>query len=140
MRHAIRRGWFKPLLLLFTATRGRSYIDVEPITVRLRFGLFDETFPRSEIEAIEPGWWPPWYGIGWRVAPGKRLGLIGSLLGLVEIRLRHRRRGAFLGVPFTYQTVVVSLEDPQVFAREIAAGQPSGIGQPSGFEPAGQPA
>ncbi len=122
MRYAIKRGSFGPLLALFGATQDRAFVEVEPERVRLCFGLVDETIPRAEIADAAPASWPVWAGIGWRIATRKRLGLIGSLQGVVELTLRAPRRFTLPWFwPMRFQRVDVSLEDPDAFLRELQA-------------------
>lgn len=121
MRHPMRlsRAW-RPLLAIFGGTPGDSFVDVGPEQVRFRFGFtFDQRIPRAQIEgaaAVKHAWW---LGIGWKIAPGM-VALIGDTAGVVEVRLREPRRVRLVGIPWRYQKLRVSLQDPEAFIKDVA--------------------
>jgi hypothetical protein len=60
---------WRPLLLLFGGTRGRSYLEIGSETLTARFGwAFRYRFPLSDIEDATLVRRLPWYSysIGWR--------------------------------------------------------------------------
>jgi hypothetical protein len=115
--------WWRPLLLIGGATPGTSYVELEAGTLTLRFGwLFRQTIPRSHIDGAVETRWPPWYGIGWRTTFRGRFGLIGSLGGVVEIRLRTPIR---VWRVLACQRLVVSMEEPERFLAALASFTPN---------------
>jgi hypothetical protein len=119
-RFPIRRSpvW-RPLILLFGATAGRSYVELAEDRLAARFGwLFDHSFPLGGIEGAARRSWPWLYGIGWRSNLFGVLGLIGSHAGVVEIRLR-RRRWLWMLLPLPCNRLAVSLEDPEGFLEAL---------------------
>jgi hypothetical protein len=120
MRHPMRLGpvW-RPLLALFGGTPGDSFVDVGPEEVRFRFGFtFDQRIPRAQITGVVPVKHSWWMGIGWKIGPGV-VALIGDSAGVVEVRLRESRRVRLLGIPWRYQRLRVSLQEPDSFISEI---------------------
>ena len=122
MRYYIHLGAWKPLLLLFGATRAKSHVDVSDGTVTFRFGFFETTIPKEEIESARRARWPAFRGIGWKIGGRGTLGLVGSLKGVVEVHLRCPRPIRVLLVPFKMQRVFVSLEEPEAFLTELGVG------------------
>lgn len=121
MRYPMRLDppW-RPLLALFGGTPGRSFVELTPKTVRFRFGwAFDRTLAHAEIAGAQRVRWPLWWGIGWRLAPGGTVGLIGSRRGVVAVRLRHPRWMRLLFIPWRCHRICVSLEDPDGFVRAL---------------------
>ena len=114
---------WRPLLALLGALRGNSYVDVGEDGVRFGFGvLFHEIIPRSEIASVRETSWPLLGGIGWRLTLNRRVGLIGSRTGVVEVRLREPRnmRLGLLRLPWRIEAICVSLEDPAGFIAALA--------------------
>jgi hypothetical protein len=105
--------WWRPLLLIGGATPGTSHLELDDETLSVRFGrLFNHTVPRNDIEDATQTSWPPWYGIGWRTDLRGRIGLIGSLGGVVEIKLGRPIR---VWRVLTCRRLAVSLEEPERF-------------------------
>lgn len=126
MRFPIRRDpWWVPLLLLFGATPGRSYVELDDDRLVARFGwLFHHSFPLIDIEGARPRSWPLLYGIGWKSNLIGVIGLTGSYRSVVEVRLR-RRRWIWMLLPLPINRLAVSLEDPKAFLEALArAGVP----------------
>ena len=123
-RFAIRRApiW-RPLLALFGATAGNSWVAVEPDTVVIQFGRYHLEISRANIEQAGRGAWPWIGGIGWRTNFGGTLGLIGSLDGVVRLPLREPQRRRFFGIPMRVRDVYVSLEDPAGFLAALRDGR-----------------
>ena len=112
----LSRCW-RPLLLLFGGTKGRSYLEIDSEVLTARFGwLFHYRFPLGDIEDATLVERPPWYGysIGWRSDFVGGIGLIGAYKNLVKIRFR-RRRWVWMLLPLPCKRLVVSLEEPQAF-------------------------
>ena len=120
-RFPIRRDpWWAPLLLLFDATPGRSYVELADDGLVARFGwLFHHSFPLADIEGAGRRSWPLLYGIGWRSNLFGVIGLIGSRGNVVEVRLR-RRRWIWMLLPLSCNRLAVSLEDPEAFLEALA--------------------
>ena len=119
-RFPIRRSpLWRPLLLLFGATAGRSHVELAEGRLVARFGwLFNHSFPLSDIEGAARRSWPLLYGIGWRSNLFGVIGLIGSRAGVVELRLR-RRRWLWMLLPLPCNRLAVSLEDPGEFLEAL---------------------
>jgi hypothetical protein len=122
MRHPMRLGPVsRPLLALFGGTPAGSFVDVGPEDVRFRFGFaFDQCIPHDQITGVAPVKHSWWMGIGWRLGPSV-VALIGDSAGVVEVRLRESRRVRPLGIPWRYQRLRVSLQDPESFMNELRA-------------------
>ena len=117
----LSRLW-RPLLLLFGGTRGRSYLEIDSETLTARFGwVFQYRFPLGDIEDATLVRRLPWYSysVGWRSDLHGGIGLIGAYKNLVEIRFR-RRRWVWMLLPLPCKRVVASLEEPQAFLGALA--------------------
>ena len=119
-RFPIRRGLlWRPLLLLFGATAGRSYVELTVGRLAARFGwLFRYSFRLGEIEGAARRSWPLLGGIGWRTNLVGVIGLIGSRAGVVEVRFRQRR-WLWMLLPLPCDRLDVSLEDPEAFLEAL---------------------
>ena len=119
-RFRIRRTlWWRPLLLLFGATAGRSYVELTGDRLVAHFGwLYHHRYPLSDIEGAKKRSWPLIAGIGWRTNLLGVIGLIGSRKGVVEIRFR-RRRWVWMLLPLPLNRLAVSLEDPKAFLEAL---------------------
>ncbi len=111
----------RPLLLVFGAVRGNSFVELEERTLRVRFGPpFDE---RLELEALldaQPTRWPLIGGIGWRTSFTGAIALVGSTKGVVRIRLKQPARVRFFFVPLKCRDLYVSLERPEEFVAALS--------------------
>jgi hypothetical protein len=109
-----------PMLALFGGTPGRSYVELTDGTVRFRFGwLFDYRVPRREIAGASRTTWSLLGGIGWRLALGGRVGLIGSLANVVEVRLDPPRWIRVVFVPWRCRRICVSVVDPDALLAAL---------------------
>jgi len=127
MRFPIRRTfWAVPLLLLFGATAGRSYVELTGDRLVARFGwLAHYTFPLAGIESAGRRSWPLIGGLGWRTTFLGTIGLIGSYRNVVEVRFK-RRRWLWMLLPLPCNRLAVSLKDPGAFLDALAkAGAPT---------------
>jgi hypothetical protein len=127
-RFPIRQSpWWVPLLFLFGATPGRSYVELADDRLVARFGwLFHRSFPLADIEGAGRRSWPLLYGIGWRSSLFGVIGLIGSYRNVVEVRFK-RRRWVWMLLPLPCNRLAVSLEDPEAFLEALAkVGVPVG--------------
>jgi hypothetical protein len=125
-RFSIRRDpWWVPLLVLYGATSGRSYVELADDRLVARFGwLFHRSFPLIDIEGARPRSWPLLYGIGWRSNLFGVIGIIGSRSNVVEVRFKRRQR-MWLLLPVSVNRLAVSLENPEAFLEALArAGVP----------------
>jgi hypothetical protein len=121
-RFAIRRDiWLRPLLFPFGGTAGRSYVEVGPRVLHVRFGwLFDRTFALDEIATVRRGNWPWWGGLGWRSNLIGRIGLVASYGGIVDIELKRKRRIWLAFLPLPCNRLTISLEEPDAFVSKVA--------------------
>jgi hypothetical protein len=119
MRHAMKVGIWKPLFLLFGGSPSRAYVDVDADEVTFRFGFFEARVPRAEIASAARSRWPAIGGLGWRIGLRGEVGLIGSLDGVVEVRLSKPRRMRVMTVPVNARRVFVSLEHPEAFLEDL---------------------
>ena len=114
---------WRPLLALFGGTQGASYVDVGKNDVRFGFGvIFHETVARVDIASVREARWPLLAGIGWRMTLDRRIGLIGARSGVVEVRLREPRQVRFglFRLPWRFEAICVSLQDPAGFVAALA--------------------
>lgn len=107
-----RAPWMVPLLLLFSATAGRSYLQVGPDTLTARFGWYRLVIPLSHIESVSEDRWPWYGGLGWRTNFRSVLGLIGAYSPVVKIHLNTPSRSRLLGIPIRITDLYVSVESP----------------------------
>ena len=106
--------------MLLGATSGRSYVEIDEISLRVRFGwLFDYTFPISDVESARCSNWPLYFGLGWRTTLGGRIGLIGSLKGVVEVRLGDGHRVNMVIPRLRCNRLFISLEEPEGFTSVL---------------------
>jgi hypothetical protein len=113
---------WRVVLALFVGTPANSYVEIGEHAVRFRFGWpFDQSVPLDQIAGVGRTTWPFLGGIGWRLATRGRIGLIGSLRGVVEVQLRSALRVRLLGIPWRCRAIVVSLEDPDGFVAALRA-------------------
>jgi hypothetical protein len=116
-----RDGWVRPLLWPFGGTESRSYLEITPDGLHLRFGwFFDKRISFAEIESVRPGHWPWWGGMGWRCNLVGRIGLVGSYSGIVDLTLRRRHWVWMALLPLPCDRYTVSLEDPQGFVGTLS--------------------
>jgi hypothetical protein len=110
---------WRPLLGAFGGMRDASFAEVAEDYVRFRFGLlFDREIPKEEVKSAEKRAMQWWDGYGWRYSPlGRRIGLLGSHSGVVEVQLNKRERWGI----FPYQSLAMSLDDPDGFLAALAA-------------------
>jgi hypothetical protein len=120
MRFPIRQSpWWGPLLLLFGATPGRSYVELDDDELVARFGwLFHHSFLLADIEGAGARSWPLLYGIGWRSNLFGVIGLIGSYRNVVEVCFK-RRRWMWMLLPLSCNRLAVSLEDPEALLEAL---------------------
>ncbi len=115
---------WRPFLLVAGITSGSAFVDVTEGDAHFRFGFgFDETIARADISGAKTVS-AHWYGgIGLR-AGFRRVGLLGSRQGLVEIALAEPTRMSIMFVPwpFKFDRVVIAVEDPDAL---VAALKPS---------------
>ena len=121
-RFNIRRDivWKAPLLII-GATEANSYVELRDEDLVARFGVHESRLGLSDIISAQTKEWPIWNGIGIRVGPGKRLGLVGSTEGVVELELKPDTHVKFLGITCT--SLAFSLEDPQGFLEALQERQ-----------------
>jgi hypothetical protein len=119
-RFLIRRAWWlRPLLFLVGFTRdSNSYVSIEGEELRVRFGwFFNQRIPLAQIESVGPMRWPWYYGLGWRANLVGLIGLVASFQGVVQVRLKERRKigGILPFVKLPCDRLAVSLDEPEAF-------------------------
>ena len=119
-RFQIRRDQpWRPLLALFGATAGRSYVEIDDDTLHVRYGwLVDKRFSLAEVASVRSRRWPWYYGIGWRSNLVGIIGLTGSLRGCVELAFR-RRRWVWMLFPLPMSHLCITLEEPDAFIEAL---------------------
>ncbi len=119
-RYAIKReGWVTPLLVLFTATASRSWVELGDQGLRVRFGWHETSVPYAAITGGRRAHWPWYAGLGWRSNLRSIIGLIGSYDGVVEITLDPRQKIRLLCIPFRVRELYFSLEDADQFLLDL---------------------
>lgn len=114
-----RSPWLVPIFWLFGATAARSYIEVTPDTLFVRFGFYRITIPRDQIESVSGERWPWYGGLGWRTDFRRRLALVGALHPIVRIHLVEPRRARLMGLPIRFQDLYVSVDSPDVLQAAL---------------------
>lgn len=121
MRYTISRSpWLRPLLILFTATESRSWVEIEETGIRAQYGWYRIFVPHESITSVHRANWPWYAGIGWRTNLRSVIGLIGSYEGVVEIAIDPPQRTRLIGIGLGMKQLIISLEDPEGFLDEIA--------------------
>jgi hypothetical protein len=128
MRFPIRLDpWWRPVLLLVGVTPGRSYVELRPSLVFIRFGWLTWQISRARLAGAEQQRAPFWYGIGIHTNLLDTLVINGSLGGMVLLHLDPPMRLWLLLLPILRcRRLFVSLEDPAVFLAaldEVGRGQ-----------------
>ncbi len=110
----------RPILSLFSATEGRSFIDIDRDQLEIRFGFFHQVIARDQLRSVSLQPEPRWYqrSIGWRWNLGSRIALLGATHNLVRLELTERRR-MFIGVWVRADEIIVSLEQPALFVESL---------------------
>ena len=121
MRYDMKLGRWSPLLRLFTAKPANSYIEVQEERLICSFGTATQTIPRADVVSVIASNWPWYHGIGWRMGP-MSLCHIGSLIGIVEIRLSSVRKSEGL-LKTRYDRFFVSLEEPEAFIDAMSEAE-----------------
>lgn len=110
---------WRPVLLLINARPSTCWVEMDEAQLRVRFGLFSASLPLSEVHGGRRIPWPLLWGVGVRIAPKRTVGYIGSLKGVVRLRLK-RPRTFLVILPITRERVAFSLEDPKGFLKALA--------------------
>lgn len=128
MRYRLRRNkLLTPLFAALGGTSDRSYVDVTSEGLHFRFGFFTMKVTFAEIERVDATRWPLLFGLGWRIAPGEAIGLVGSTEGTVAVELRSPRTVRIL-IPWSCRRIIVSLLDPHGFIADVSARLEAGRG------------
>jgi hypothetical protein len=113
-------GWVRPFLWPFGGTPARSYVEVGPEELHIKYGwAFEKRFRLDEIESVQAGKWPWWGGLGWRSNLAGRLGLVASYSGIVDVRLKRKRWTWMVLLPLPCNQLTISLEDPEAFIAAL---------------------
>ena len=121
-RFPMAMGIFAPLLLLFGATRGTSYVEVRGKVVEFRMGLYRKRVPRAEIRGARLRRWRPWEGIGWRTDREGAVLLVSAGRELVEVSFERPLRG-WISLGKRYDRIAVSVEDPDGLIAALGGGE-----------------
>ena len=123
-RFPMATGIFRPLLLLFGATRVNGYVDVgeKNEVVEFRMGLYRSRVPRAEIRGARLRRWRPWEGIGWRTDLEGAVLLVSSGRELVEVSFERPLRG-WISLGKHYDRIAVSVEDPDGLIAALGSGE-----------------
>jgi hypothetical protein len=114
---------WRPFLVPFGATAGRSYADVEDGQLHVRFGfLFNGKFPLEKVESVTPSHWPLWAGVGWRTSFRGTVGLVGTYVNIVEIRFTEPVPVNMV-IPQRCKQLYISVTDPQGFIGALRDGR-----------------
>jgi len=127
---------YRPLLLLFGATRPRSYLELREDAIHARFSWYRVTIPLDHIQRAKRARWAWYAGIGWRSNMTSILGLIGSYQGVVHLKIAPPVRTRVLLIPIRLRDFYISLEDPDGFLAVLAERRPDTVGSGEGGEPA----
>jgi hypothetical protein len=127
MRFAIKRDRLaRPFLSLFGGTSSKSYVEVEPASVRVRFGPFDERIPREEIIGAARSKWSLLGGVGWRLV-SDGVALIGSTSDVVCVKFANRRRVHLLPlISVRASRLYVSVDQPEAFIAALSITSQAG--------------
>ena len=112
--------WIAPLLLV-GATHAKSFVEVGPEEIFVKFGIGEERIPRSNVASVAPHEWSLFYGIGHRLGYDG-LGYVGSSEGVVPIKLKTPQSfHLFLGMKMDLANFFVSLTDPEGFMAALGS-------------------
>jgi hypothetical protein len=111
--------WWLPVLALLGATRGRSYVAIEPTWVHVRFGIFRFDVERRRVVSARTirGNWLAGIGVHTNLVSG--LIVNGSLDGLVELDLEPPQTFWLLFLRLRCRQLYVSLEQPDAFLAAL---------------------
>ncbi|HEY3358961.1 MAG TPA: hypothetical protein VGQ83_37270 [Polyangia bacterium] len=112
------RLWRLPLLVV-GATPARARVEVDRDGLIFHFGLFRLTVPLGNVAGATRSTWSILHGIGIRVSFGGTLGLIGSTAGVAAVHLKEPQLVRLLVFQVRCSHIVVSLEDPDAFVRDL---------------------
>ncbi|MDP2711202.1 MAG: hypothetical protein Q8O56_08275 [Solirubrobacteraceae bacterium] len=118
-RIPIRFGRWKPLLVALGVTPGRSFLDVDPVRVRVRMSWgFRADVPRSSIRSARHAGSALSIGVhGW----GGRWLVNGASGPLVALAIDPPARARTLGVPLRLRELTVSVDDPDAVIAALDA-------------------
>ncbi|WP_434416508.1 hypothetical protein [Nannocystis pusilla] len=111
----------RPLLFPLRASGERAAVHVGGGHVEVEFGvLFHGSFALEQIEHVSRSTWPWWSGLGLRIGARGRVGLIGSLEGVVCIHFNRPQR-VRAPLPWRCRELYLSLHDPDGFIATVEA-------------------
>lgn len=113
----ISPAW-QPMLRLVGVKPETAYAEVTATKLRVRFGMFDETFPLEAIEEAHMSEWPLWAGIGPRYVPGT-VGMIGTYLNIVQVTFSRPQRWRVL-FPLPFEKLFLSMKEPDEFIAALS--------------------
>ncbi len=111
--------WTRPLLVLFTATASRSWVELGAHGIDIRFGWYTSTVPYGSVKAGRSAHWPWYAGLGWRTNFRSVIGLIGAYHGVVEIELDPPHHTRLLGIGMNLRQLYISLDEQERFLRAL---------------------
>ena len=109
-------------MLVIGATRESSYVEVNSEGyVRVKMGLFEETFEPGEVTGAAPMEWPMLYGIGARMTEDV-VAYVSSTDNVVCFNLRAKRAFTLVpGLTIERDKVCVSVEDVNGFIEALSS-------------------
>lgn len=112
--------WIAPLLLI-GATHAKSFVEVGPEDISVKFGIGEEKIPVLNVDSVAPHEWSLFHGIGHRVGYDG-LGYVGSTEGVVQIKLKSPQTfHLILGMKMDLGNFYVSLTDPEGFMAAVGS-------------------
>lgn len=111
----------RPLLFPLRASGERAAVRVGGGRIAVEFGvLFAGSFALEQVEQVSRALWPWWAGVGLQLGPRGRVGLIGSLDGIVAIHFNPPQR-VRAPLPWRCRELYLSLADPAGFIATVEA-------------------
>ncbi|CAN5566936.1 hypothetical protein BH23CHL2_BH23CHL2_08160 [soil metagenome] len=126
-----RAAWVKPLLVLFTATESRSWIELRETGLAAQYGWYRLEVPSSAIVGADRDQWPWYAGIGWRTNFRTVIGLIGSYRGIVRLEIDPPQRARLLRIPLGLTQLYISFEDADGFLEALGRQVDFDVARPS---------
>jgi hypothetical protein len=110
---------WRPLFLLFGATRSRAYVDVGPERIAITLGWYSVELQRANVTAWEITSIPWWWGRGWRSNLRDMIALVGVGDPVLKLTLTEPVRSRVLLIPLRLRTVYVSVDDVPRLERAL---------------------
>ena len=111
----------KPLVLPFGVKHTTSWVELSEDKLHICMGLlFNYKLDISKMESASRGKWPLLYGLGVRIGPAKKFGVLLSTKNVVAITFKDLEPIPAIGT-ITKKTkhFYLSLEEPDVFVQKL---------------------